>query len=135
MKDYCVEQGYRNILVILTDGHMYYRNNLLTEVDFSTYITPQTIRSKSLIQSNWKEIIETQKQGFITLDLNLSKLEALVLGINHVNNGNNRYDYGVLEKYWHDWLYSMGLRQKTLPLKLLYYPYSICPPSSIIESP
>ena len=122
VKDYCVEEGYRNILVILTDGYVYYRNNLLTEGNFSTYITPQTIRSKRLNQSNWKEIIETKKHGFIPLDLDLSNLEVLVLGINPVKKDNNKYDYDVLEKYWSDWFMAWELRKKILPLKLLYYP-------------
>lgn len=122
VKDYCVEEGYRNILVILTDGYVYYKNNLLTEGNFSTYITPQTIRSKKLNQSNWKEIIETKKHGFIPLDLDLSNLEVLVLGINPVKNGNNKYDYDVLEKYWSDWLYGMGVKKENFAFKTAVLP-------------
>ena len=131
VKDYCVEEGYRNILVILTDGYVYYKNNLLTQDNFSTYITPQTIRSKRLNQSNWKEIIKTKKHGFIPLDLDLSNLEILVLGINSVKNGNNKYDYDVLEKYWSDWIYGMGVKKENFAFKTAALPSNM---NNIIKS-
>ena len=122
VKDYCVKKDYKNILVILTDGYVYYKNNLLIEGNLSTYITPQTIRNKKLNQSNWKEIIETKKHGFIPLDLDLSNLEVLVLGINPVKNDNNKYDYDVLEKYWSDWIYGMGVKKGNFAFKTAVLP-------------
>lgn len=131
VKDYCVEENYRNILVILTDGYVYYRDNLLNEGNFSTYITPNTIRDKGLNQSNWEEIIQTEKHGFTPLDLDLSNLEVLVLGINPSKNVNNKYDYDVLNKYWSDWLYGMGVKGENFAFKTAVLPSNM---ANIIDS-
>jgi hypothetical protein len=39
----CVKKGYKNILVILTDGYIYYKDNAQSEGHIYTYITPKTL--------------------------------------------------------------------------------------------
>ena len=60
VQDYCVDKEYRNMLVIITDGYIFYEDSNFNEGNLSTYITPQKIRSKGLTKANWKEIIESK---------------------------------------------------------------------------
>ncbi|WP_194241982.1 hypothetical protein [Winogradskyella eckloniae] len=122
VKDYCIDKDYRNILVILTDGYIFYEDSNLNEDNLSSYITPKKIRHKKLNSSNWKEIIESNNHGFIPVNQDLSNLEILVLGINPSTSNNNDYDYDVLKKYWSDWLYGMGLKEGNFEFKMAELP-------------
>lgn len=122
VRDYCIDENYRNILVILTDGYIFYEDSNLNEGNLSSYITPKKIRAKNLNKANWKELMESNKHGFIPVDLDLSNLEVLVLGVNPSTKNNNDYDYDVLKKYWSDWLYGMGLDEKNFEFKMADLP-------------
>lgn len=122
VKDYCIDENYRNILVILTDGYIFYEDNNLNEGNSSSYITPKKIRDKNLNKKNWKEVLEFNKHGFIPVDQDLSNLEVLVLGVNPINTNNNDYDYDVLKKYWSDWLFGMGLDEENFEFKMADLP-------------
>jgi hypothetical protein len=115
VRDYCIDENYRNILVILTDGYIYFEDNILNENNLSSYVTPKLIRSKKLNNSNWKELIESGKHGFIPVNQDFSNLEILVLGVNPSNN--NDYDYDILKKYWSDWLFEMGVNEDNFYFK------------------
>jgi hypothetical protein len=41
VKDQCIENDYRNILVILTDGYMFYDNTIMKEENRTSYITAE----------------------------------------------------------------------------------------------
>jgi hypothetical protein len=122
VQDYCIDKNYRNVLVILTDGYIFYEDSNLNEDNSSTYITSNKIRNKKLNKSNWKSILESNKHGFITLEQDLSNLEVLVLGVNPIKSDNNNYDYDVLRKYWSDWLYGMGLKKGNFEFKMADLP-------------
>ncbi|MBU2920702.1 hypothetical protein KO504_05075 [Winogradskyella psychrotolerans] len=122
VKDYCIDKDYRNILVILTDGYIFYEDSNLNEGNLSSYITPKKIRQKKLNTSNWKEVMESNKHGFIPVGQDLSNLEILVLGVNPTKTNNNDYDYDVLKKYWSDWLYGMGLEEGNFEFKMADLP-------------
>ena len=122
VQDYCIDKNYRNILVILTDGYIFYEDSNLNEDNLSTYITPKKIRRKSLNKSNWRTVMESENHGFIAIEQDLSKLEILVLGINPSNNSNNDYDYDVLKKYWSDWLFEMGVLKENFAFKTAELP-------------
>mgnify|MGYP006077650455 FL=1 len=120
VQDYCIDENYRNILVIITDGYIYYENNTINEGNLSSYITPKKIRNKNLNTSNWKQLIESNKHGFIPIDQDLSNLEVLVLGVNPSKT--NNYDYDVLNKYWSDWLFAMGVNEENFEFKMADLP-------------
>jgi hypothetical protein len=122
VQDYCIDENYRNILVILTDGYIFYEDSNLNEDNLSTYITPKKIRNKNLNKSNWKELIESNKHGFIPVNQDLSSLEVLVIGVNPIKTNNNVYDHDVLKKYWSDWLYGMGLTDENFEFKMADLP-------------
>lgn len=122
VQDYCIDDNYRNILVILTDGYIYYENGNINENNLSSYITPEKIRSKNLNKPNWEALINSNKHGFIPINQDLSNLEVLVLGVNPSKGNNNDYDFDVLKKYWSDWLYAMGVDPKNFEFKMADLP-------------
>jgi hypothetical protein len=131
VQDYCIDENYRNVLVILTDGYIFYEDSNLNEGNMSSYITPKKIRAKKLNTSKWKSTLESNKHGFITLEQDLSNLEVLVLGVNPIKTNNNDYDYDVLKKYWSDWLYGMGVDEKNFEFKMADLPSNM---DKIIEA-
>jgi hypothetical protein len=99
--DQCIDDGYRNILIILTDGYMFHENTVVTEGKRTTYITPELIRKNGLNTQDWEKKIKDQDFGFIKASDDLSNLEVLVLGINP--NKNNPYEEKVIKAYWTKW--------------------------------
>lgn len=105
VKDFCIEENHRNILIILTDGYIYHQNSKREDESLTTYLTPQIIRKYNLNTTNWKEQIDQKKYGFIPATNDLKELEVLVLGINA--DKSNPYEEDVIKKYWSDWLDAM----------------------------
>jgi hypothetical protein len=105
VKDYCMEEGYRNILVILTDGYMYHKDNMRKEGNHTSYLTPQEIKSFGLNKANWQEKVKNGDYGFIPATEELEELEVIVLGINP--DPKNPYEDEVIRKYWSDWFDKM----------------------------
>ncbi|WP_040281040.1 hypothetical protein [Psychroserpens damuponensis] len=114
VEDFCIEEDYRNILVILTDGYLFHEDVKIKEKNLSSYLTPQEIRNNKLNKSNWKERMETENFGFIIRQDDLKDLEVLVLGINP--NKKNDYEQDVIFKYWKDWLTQMNVKQFEIKL-------------------
>ena len=109
VNDYCVEKDYRNVLVILTDGYIYYKNTQIREGNLTTFLTPEFIKSSNLNSSNWNEKMISQKLGFLKANNDLTNLEILVLGINP--NPKNPYEEDVIKAYWTNWFQSMKVKR------------------------
>ncbi|PWK18570.1 hypothetical protein [Xanthomarina spongicola] len=107
VKDYCIDDQSRNILVVLTDGYIYHKDTKLKEINHTTYLTPQDIRKFKLDDKDWQEKITNENFGFIPANSDLTNLEVLVLGIN--SDKKNPYEEDVIIKYWTDWLENMGI--------------------------
>ena len=111
VKNYCIENCNRNILIILTDGYMYHINSKIKKGNKTTYITPKMLRNLGLNKSNWKKIMDKNGYGFIPETKNLDSLEVLVLGIENHDKIRNPYGKDVLKEYWTKWLTSMGVKR------------------------
>ncbi len=109
INDYCIEDNYRNILVILTDGYIYFQNSKMKEENLTSYLIPKIIRTSKLNKSNWSEIMTNQKLGFIPANKDLSNLEILVLGINP--DPKNPYEEEVIKAYWSHWFEKMKVKR------------------------
>jgi hypothetical protein len=109
INDYCIEDNYRNILIVLTDGYIYFEDTKIREVNMTTYLTSDIISSNGLNNSNWNEKIIKQKFAFIPANANLSNLEILVLGINP--NTKNPYEEDVIKAYWTNWFETMKVKR------------------------
>ncbi len=67
----CIREGYRNILVILTDGYLFHANNKIKEGTAYSYVLPQTL--------------EIPDASLIVRRKGLSQLEVLMLEVNPYN--------------------------------------------------
>ena len=108
VQDQCIEKEYRNILIILTDGYMFYEGTQIKDGNSSNYLTPQLIKQNGLNTNDWQKKFEDKKLGFIKIDTDLSNLEVLVLGINPSKN--NPYEEKVIKEYWSKWLADMKIK-------------------------
>ncbi len=109
-KHYAVEDCYRNILIIITDGYLYHKDTKLIENGKTSYITPQYLRRIKLTKSNFKDLMNEKNYGFIQTRQDLSDLEVLVLGIQN-HDKKNPYGKEVIEEYWSQWLKSMDIKR------------------------
>lgn len=108
IEDQCIDKDYRNILVILTDGYIFYEGTQIREGNLSSYLTPQLIKKSSLNSNDWQEKIEKENFGFIPIDKDLSNLEVLVLGINPSKN--NPFEEKIIKAYWTKWFTEMKIK-------------------------
>lgn len=105
----CTEDDYRNILVILTDGYIFYKNSLMQEGSETSYLTPETVRKNGLNTPNWSARFRDGHFGFLKANDDLSNLEILVLGINP--SPNNPYEEEVIKAYWTKWFEAMKVKR------------------------
>lgn len=107
VKDYTIEDGYKNILVILTDGYMFHMDNKRREGNLTTYLTPEDIRRLKLNSTDWEKRLNENNMGFLPATKELEDLNVLVLGINPDNK--NVYEEDVIKTYWSKWFEEMGV--------------------------
>lgn len=107
--DYAIDKQHRNILVLLTDGYIYYDNSLMEEKNRTSYLTPKLIRENGLNGADWNEKMVKNDYGFITAGKDLSDLEILVLGVNP--NSKNPYEQKVIVAYWTKWFEEMKVKR------------------------
>jgi len=108
VKDYCIKDDHRNILFILTDGYMYHENTKFGEEKKTSYLTSKLIKSNNLTTSDFKNMIEKNKLGFVKANDNLNNLEVVVLGINPEKG--NPFEEGVIKEYWENWFKEMKIK-------------------------
>lgn len=108
VKNYCIKDKHRNILVILTDGYIYHGNTKFMDENKSSYITPILIKNFNL-GSDFKQKFGNQKLGLIPANSDLENVEVLVLGINPSKN--NPFEGDIIKLYWEDWLKNMGVKK------------------------
>lgn len=108
VKDYCIKNDHRNILFILTDGYMYHENTKFSEGSKTSYLTGKLINANHLTTSNFKEVIEKNKFGFVKANDHLNNLEVIVLGINPEKG--NPFEEAVIKEYWENWFKEMKIK-------------------------
>lgn len=108
--DYCMDECHRNIVVILTDGYMFYDKTVMKEGNRTSYLTPLSLNSLKLNSSNWQADFKKRQLGFIPANSNLNDLEVLVIGTTS-KNYDNPYSIDIIELYWREWLKNMGVEK------------------------
>jgi hypothetical protein len=109
----CIEpdSSYRNILVILTDGYMYYENGKQQQPNSNryNYIERGTQHfSKFRNPDVLAEEFDQKDYGLMPATLALGDLEVLVLEC----RPEEAYpqDFDIMQKYWCKWLREMGVK-------------------------
>jgi hypothetical protein len=108
VNDYCIEKDHRNILIILTDGYIYHKDSKRKELNLTTYLTSQYIRSIKLNNKDWKNRFVNENFGFLAPIKDYSNLEVLVLGVNP--DKKNPYEDDVIKAYWEKWFTDMKVK-------------------------
>jgi len=90
---YSMRQGYRNVLVILTDGYLYYAPNKMKHGNAYSYVLPQTL-------ANPQSSLIVKRSG-------LENLEVLMLEINPYTP----LQRDGLVKVLNDWFTAMGVKK------------------------
>lgn len=110
--NYCIENDYRNILIILTDGYVFHKDFKIKEKGRTSYITPKTIKTLRLNTNNWKNKFEKKDYGFLKISRDLENLEVLILGVNP--DKRNPYEGDVIQAYWEKWLKEMKVKKHAI---------------------
>lgn len=90
---YCIKPGYRNIVVILTDGYLFHSSNKIKEGNNYSYILPQTL--------------SIPESGLISRRDGLDNLEVLMLELNPYDPKTSQQIHSILE----NWFKSMGVQK------------------------
>jgi|SRR5690606_20153881 len=109
VQDYCIDNEYRNIMIILTDGYMYHVNAIMKQENRTSYLLPNLIKSNNFNNPNWQNKLKEKDFGFIVPNQDLSDLEILVMGINPSKG--NPYEEEVIRAYWSKWFDEMKVKK------------------------
>ncbi len=123
VKDYCVDNCHRNILVILTDGYMYHHKTVMKHENKTSFLTPKSLSDLKLRTPDWEKNIKEKDLGFIPATDNLEDLEVLVIGITSENK--NPYAQDIITTYWQNWFVKMGVKSNHIKVKSADIPSSI----------
>lgn len=107
----CIDKDstFRNILVIVTDGYMYWSTDQRKEKNRFNYIEREYDHLKKFRQQNAFSNFDKDDFGFIPVQNNLSNLEVLVLEIAPPDK--HPEDFDILKKYWEKWLEEMKVKK------------------------
>jgi len=109
VKDYCIDSdsSYRNLLIILTDGYLFYEHSQYNSGNRYSYLL-----NKNLSQyrnQNWRRLVEERDFGIISEREDLNDLEVMVLEIKAENPANS-FDEDILTYVWKKWLGEMNVK-------------------------
>lgn len=90
---YCIREDARNIIVILTDGYLFYAPNKLKDRDNYSYILPQTLTNPN--------------SGLIVSRKGLENIEVLMLEVNPLDPKHQDRMENILQ----NWLKGMGVQK------------------------
>lgn len=113
VKDKCIidKEGYRNYLIILTDGYIYWKYTMNQDGNRYSYITPKSSQIQKFRGSlNWLDTFDKGDYGLIKIDLDISKLSVLVAEVNPVKK--HPEDYDVIKKYLSKWFQEMNIAEE-----------------------
>lgn len=106
IKDYCMDDCHRNILIVLTDGFMYFDKSKSQIENKTSYLTPKTIEGLGLSKGDYKKKVNDGDYGFIANRNDLDDLEVLVIGIPDYSP-----ERDIVEMYWSKWFTEMGVKK------------------------
>lgn len=108
VKNKCIKEGYTNVLIIVTDGYMYWKNADRKVGNRFNYIERNEDHIKVFRNNpNWENEFEEKDYGFMKTNQNLEGLEILVLEISPEKED----DFQILKKYWTKWFGEMKAKR------------------------
>jgi len=107
----CIEDdsSYRNILVILTDGYLYYQDGKEhAGANRYNYIERKMPHFNRFRNTALLSEFDSKNYGLIPANKNLGKLEVLVMECSPEDEFPQ--DFDIMKKYWCKWLGEMGVK-------------------------
>jgi hypothetical protein len=107
----CIEEdsSFRNILVILTDGYMYFKDGREQEGhNRYNYIERNIPHFNRFRNTALLSEFDSKNYGLIPANKNLGKLEVLVMECSPEEEFPQ--DFDIMKKYWCKWLGEMGVK-------------------------
>ncbi|QEH43560.1 hypothetical protein [Chitinophaga sp. XS-30] len=104
------DSGYRNILVVITDGYIYHADSKDNDGNRYAYILPDLFGKYGLRNdSRWEERMEKLDFGLICKRSDLQALEVLVLEVSP--SGKHRNDEDIIRKIMDKWFAEMKVKR------------------------
>lgn len=104
------ETNYRNILIVLTDGYMYWKHSRDSVGNRFSYLTANSKYVRKLRSTtDLAATIRKEDYGFINIQRNYSNLEILVLEINPIDE--YPQDFDLIQLLWSKWFIEMGVKK------------------------
>lgn len=113
VKDYCIEKrpGYRNILVLITDGYIYHKDSKDRIGNRTAYVLPETLKPFR-VNNGWKQLFDKGDYGLISTRKDLKDLEILVLEI--TPSVDHKNDEDILKAFLTKWFLEMGVAENNI---------------------
>lgn len=103
------KENHRNIVVVLTDGYVYYETTLRKENHRYSYLLPKNLKQEGLRSNNWEQRIDDLDFGLISERSDLKNVEVLFLELNP--DQGQQYDYDIMKKVLAKWCKEMGIKK------------------------
>lgn len=117
VEDKCLisDTCFRNILVVITDGYMYWEKSLEKKGNRYSYLIQKSeILNKFRRNQNWEDVFEKEDYGFINTGKDLSDLEVILLEVNP--SYDYPVDYDIIKKFWTKWLSEMNIKTENIKI-------------------
>ncbi len=111
IEDKCIaaDSVYRNILVVVTDGYMFWEKGKVQKGNRYSYIVQKSgVMNKLRKDPNWESKFDKDDFGFIKINKNYKNLKVIVVEVNPGNESPS--DYDIIRKFWNKWLLEMGIK-------------------------
>lgn len=103
------DPAFINLLVIISDGYMYYKNSLYSTGNRFSYIAPEASHVKMFRKDYyWQNSFDEGDYGFINAGCDLKKLK--ILALEFAPWGNNVIDFDIMTRYWGKWFGEMNIK-------------------------
>lgn len=94
----CVRKGFRNILIVLTDGYLFDENHKVQDGNAYSYVTPSTLK-------------DPQSSLIVKRD-GLDNLEVHILEVNPIDINHRDHLFSILKT----WLEGMGVKKDNITI-------------------
>jgi hypothetical protein len=104
-----IDPSYRNILIVFTDGYMYWPEDKRREGNKYNYIEREYAHFNKFRNKDSLNKFSENKYGFIPVQKDLSKLEIVVINI--APDKKYPQDYDIIRQYWEEWFKGMNVKK------------------------
>ena len=106
-----IKDGYRNVVVVITDGYIYYEKTKYQSEHKYTYLLPQNLNSEKLRGDIMKipEIISKNNFGLMPTGKKYPEVEAMFLELSPSNDFPS--DYDVMDIVLQNWCNEMDMKK------------------------